>query len=175
MRRRILLTLVAAVVAAAGLLAPSPAQGTIESRALEQPQAQSSTTVVGNTIQLAGTWGFRLDADDVGVAEKWYGQTLADSVRLPGTTDENHQGILKDERRVDRLSRVWYWKGPAWYQKQVTIPESWSGKHVTLLFERTKHTRVWIDESFCGWDDTLSAAQVFDVSKVMTPDVRSAT
>jgi hypothetical protein len=127
------------------------------------------------TISLAGTWKFRLDADDVGVAEKWYTQELEDTVNLPGTTDENHKGIFKEEKCVDRLSRVWYWKGPAWYQKQVTIPDTWAGKQITLLFERTKNTRVWVDKTFCGWEDTLCAPQIFDVTKVMIPDKHTIT
>jgi hypothetical protein len=127
------------------------------------------------TLSLAGTWEFRLDADDVGVAEKWYAREFDDTVQLPGTTDENHKGIFKDEKCVDRLSRVWFWKGPAWYQRKVTIPDSWSGRRITLFFERTKNTRVWVDQTFCGWDDTLSAAQIFDVTKAMTPGKHTIT
>lgn len=121
------------------------------------------------TISLAGTWRFALDPESVGVEERWFARNLADTVRLPGTTDENHKGVKKDERCTDRLSRVWYWKGRAWYQRRVTIPDGWKGKRITLFLERTKHTRVWVDETFCGWDDTLSAPQQFDVTRAMTP------
>jgi len=82
-------------------------------------QAESVLT----TLPLNGTWKFRLDAKDVGVAEKWFVMEFDDTVQLPGTTDENGKGIKKDEQCIDRLSRVWYWKGPAWYQRRVTIPE----------------------------------------------------
>ena len=127
------------------------------------------------TLSLAGTWKFRLDADDVGVTEKWFALEFDDTVQLPGTTDENHKGIKKDEKAVDRLSRVWYWKGPAWYQRGVTIPDAWEGRRITLFLERSKHTRVWIDETFCGWEDTLSAPQVFDVTDAMTPGEHKIT
>jgi len=127
------------------------------------------------TISLDGTWKFRLDAADVGVAEEWFALEFDDTVQLPGTTDENHKGIKKDEQCIDRLSRVWYWKGPAWYQKQVTIPKAWEGKRITLLLERSKHTRVWVDKTFCGWEDTLSAPQLFDVTAVMTPGEHTIT
>jgi len=135
----------------------------------------SVATAHETTLSLAGAWKFRLDADNVGMAQSWYTQGLDDTVQLPGTTDENKKGIFKDEKCVDRLSRVWFWKGPAWYQKQVTIPASWSHKRITLFFERTKHTRVWVDETFCGWEDTLSAAQIFDVTKAMTPGKHTIT
>jgi len=127
------------------------------------------------TLPLAGTWQFRLDPDDIGVEQRWFTQTLDDTVTLPGTTDTNHRGVFKNERAVDRLSRVWYWKGPAWYQRQVTIPESWRGKRMTLFLERSKHTRVWVDRTFCGWEDTLSGPQVFDVTQAMTPGDHTIT
>jgi len=127
------------------------------------------------TLALDGTWQFRLDAEDVGVAEKWFALEFDDTVQLPGTTDENHRGIKKDEQCIDRLSRVWYWKGPAWYQRRVTIPDAWDGKRITLFLERSKHTRVWVDRTFCGWEDTLSAPQVFDVTAAMTPGEHTIT
>ena len=128
-----------------------------------------------NSISLAGTWRFRLDPENVGVARKWFADKLDDSVTLPGTTDTNQRGVFKDERAVDRLSRVWYWKGPAWYQREVVIPESWRGKRITLLLERTKTTRVWVDGQDCGGDDTLSAPHVFDLTRSLKPGRHTIT
>jgi len=45
---------------------------------------------------------------------------------------------------------VWYWKGAAWYQNEVDIPDDWSGKKVQLLLERTKDTYAWINDELCG-------------------------
>jgi hypothetical protein len=130
---------------------------------------------VSTALSLSGTWKFRLDAEDVGVVQKWFALELDDTVQLPGTTDENHKGIKKDEQCIDRLSRVWYWKRPAWYQRQGTIPDAWDGKQITLLLERSKNTRVWVDQTFCGGEDTLSAPQFFDVTAAMTPGEHSLT
>jgi beta-galactosidase/beta-glucuronidase len=121
-----------------------------------QPNSKQ-ITVDEATLSLAGTWRFRLDPDNIGVEQAWFAQELDDTVILPGTSDENHKGVFKDERSVDRLSRIWYWKGPTWYQRRVKIPETWKGKRITLLLERTKYTRVWVDRTFCAWEDTLSA------------------
>jgi hypothetical protein len=118
---------------------------------------------------LSGTWKFQLDPDNVGMSDKWFSKELNDSIQLPGTTDENKKGIFKDEQAVDRLSRVWYWKGAAWYQKEVDIPENWTGKNVKLLLERTKDTYVWFDDQNCGYENTLSAYQYFDLSKAIKP------
>lgn len=137
---------------------------------------QSTIAMADETsMSLAGNWKFQLDAKDVGTKEKWFTRKLEDSVRLPGTTDENQKGILQDEKPIDRLSRAWYWKGPAWYQREVTIPESWAGKRITVFFERTKNSRVWVDQTFCGREDSLSAPHVFDVTKAMTPGTHTLT
>ncbi|MCX7048633.1 MAG: beta-galactosidase [Candidatus Sumerlaeota bacterium] len=128
-----------------------------------------------NILPLAGTWQFRLDPQNVGVEKKWFSEKLDDSVTLPGTTDTNQKGVLKDEQAVDRLSRVWYWKGPAWYQREVAIPDAWKGKRTILLLERTKNTRVWVDDRDCGADDTLSAPQVFDLTAAITPGRHTIT
>jgi hypothetical protein len=128
-----------------------------------------------NTLSLAGTWQFKLDAEGKGVAEKWFARTLEETVRLPGTTDENQKGTKKDERCEDRLSRVYFWKGPAWYRREVLIPDAWKGKRLTLLLERTKNTRVWVDSTDCGTQDSLSAPQAYDLTAAMTPGRHSLT
>ncbi|MEI6176775.1 MAG: sugar-binding domain-containing protein [Verrucomicrobiota bacterium] len=127
------------------------------------------------TLPLAGSWRFQLDANNTGVQEKWFANKLEDRVKLPGTTDENHKGILKDEKPTDRLARLWFWKGPAWYQRDVTIPASWADKRITLFFERTKNSRVWVDDTICGREDSLSAPHVFDLTKAMTPGKHTIT
>ena len=129
----------------------------------------ASDKAIEDSTALAGTWRFRLDPENVGVEKKWFTEKLDDSVTLPGTTDTNQKGVFKDEQAVDRLSRVWYWKGPAWYQREVVIPDAWQGKRITLLLERTKNTRVWVDDKDCGAEDTLSAPQVFDLTRALTP------
>lgn len=128
-----------------------------------------------DSIPLAGTWRFRSDPENIGVEKRWFTERFEDSVTLPGTTDTNQKGVFKDERAVDRLSRVWYWKGPAWYQRDVVIPDSWQGKRITLLLERSKTTQVWVDEEWSGAEDTLSAPQIFDLTRVLTPGRHTLT
>ncbi|HKK18997.1 MAG TPA: hypothetical protein VJ952_09990, partial [Opitutales bacterium] len=127
------------------------------------------------TIPLAGEWRFQLDGEDVGVQEKWYSEKLADTIQLPGTTDEAKKGIRNTKRVDDRLSRPWMWVGAAWYQREVEIPEHWAGKRITLQMERTKDSRVWVDGKFCAWNDSLSAPHILDLSEVMQPGKRTLT
>ena len=123
-----------------------------------------------NTIPLAGEWRFQLDPNQQGINAIWFAQNLKDTIRLPGTTDENQKGILTDYRPADRLARVWDWKGAAWYQHSITIPKSWKGKRITLFLERTKHSYLWVNESFISWRDSLSAPHVFDITKAVLYD-----
>ena len=134
----------------------SPARFTMEAAIDRRPARNHATAAEETTVPLAGTWRFRLDPENVGVADKWFARDFDDTVQLPGTTDENRKGLKKDEQCVDRLSRVWSWKGPAWYQRRVTIPDTWKGQRITLLLERSKNTRVWVNQTFCGGEDTLT-------------------
>lgn len=127
------------------------------------------------TQSLAGTWRFQLDGKNEGLDAKWHNQKLADTVTLPGTTDTNAKGEKTTYRPADRLARKWMWIGPAWYQRDVTIPDSWAGKRVTLFFERSRNTRVWINNTFVGRDDSLSAPHIFDVTAAMKPGTHTIT
>lgn len=129
----------------------------------------------GETMDLSGQWRFQLDGKDEGITGKWNRRTLDDTVKLPGTTDENHKGIRHDEKPTDRLMRPWIWKGPAWYQRDVTIPESWKGKRVVLSLERTRNSRVWIGDTFAGRRDSLSAPHEFDVTSMVSPGKNTIT
>jgi hypothetical protein len=136
---------------------------------------RESAQLSQESADLSGIWKFQLDSGNIGMKDKWFSKEFYDSVQLPGTTDENKKGILKDEMAEDRLSRVWYWKGAAWYQKEVVIPEHWTGKKVTLLLERTKDTYVWFDDQNCGYENTLSAPQYFDLSNEIRPGKHKIT
>ena len=122
------------------------------------------------TMLLNGSWQFALDTARIGIAEKWYAQALSDSVKLPGTLDENKKGIPNTNRlETMRLSRELMYAGMAWYQKEVTIPESWKGQNIRLMMERTKPTRVWVDTVLIGSNDDILTAQYYDLSSCLTP------
>lgn len=127
----------------------------------------------GNIIDLAGEWRVRLDPQNEGIRNRWFAQRFADSIVLPGTTDEAEIGEFVDEQCADRLSRIWRWIGPAWYQTTVSIPETWEDKKIILFLERTKDSQVWVDETWMGSDDSLSTPHEFDLSKTLTPGEHS--
>jgi hypothetical protein len=121
-------------------------------------------------IDLQGNWRFELDTSDKGETEKWHEKTLADQVVLPGTTDTNEKGILntKDDE-TSHLSRVYSYKGKAWYQKNIEIPRGWKGQTVALLLERTKPTKVWVDNQYAGSSRKITTQQEYDLTGLLTP------
>ncbi len=130
---------------------------------------------VKNKLSLAGNWRFKLDPKNEGIKSRWFDTRLPDSIPLPGTTDEAGYGELTNEACTDRLSRVYRWIGPAWYQQEVTIPKEWKSKKVFLFLERTKNSQVWIDSTWAGSDDSLSTPHEFDVSARLTPGKHTIT
>ena len=121
------------------------------------------------SILLNGSWKFELDTDGVGITEKWYSGLLKDSVRLPGSLDENFKGILNTNRgETMRLSRELMYEGMAWYQKEVNIPENWKGKYLSLIMERTKPSKVWVDTFLIGSCNDILTPQKYDLSSKLT-------
>ncbi len=104
-------------------------------------------------ISLQGVWTFQRD----------------DTIHLPGTTEEAGKGLLNGKRELSHLTRVRPYLGEACYEREVDIPRSWAGQHITFLMERTKTTTVWVDSICLGRQNSLTTAHVYDVSSVMTP------
>ena len=131
---------------------------------------------VHDTISLNGSWKFALDTAKTGLTEKWYSHSLPDSVKLPGTLDENNKGIPNNNRmETMRLSRERMYAGMAWYQKSVIIPDNWNGQYVRLLMERTKPTQVWVDNNLIGSSNDILTAQYYDLTGHMSPGKHTLT
>jgi hypothetical protein len=148
-------------------------------------------------IDLSGTWTARLDRDRVGVEEAWHEAGLdGDPCSLPGTLRASGLGdpvgpdtdwIALEKGNFDapryapyrdpEAYRLPYWLQPdrhyvgvAWYERTVTVPESWADRQVTLCLERPHwHTTVWVDGSRVGSDDSLSTPHEYDVTDAVTP------
>ena len=110
-------------------------------------------------IDLKGKWNFSFD-----------NKTYDDEVILPGTTDTNRKGKVNENRNETTfLSRYYKFEGKAWYSKDVVIPENWDGKVIKLFMERTRPTKVWVDDKYVGNNSYLSTPHVYDLSGFITP------
>jgi hypothetical protein len=64
----------------------------------------------------------------------------------------------------------------AWYQRNVTIPETWRGKHVLLRLERAHWgTTVWLDKQQIGQQDGLCVPHEYDLGVGVTPGKHQLT
>jgi hypothetical protein len=125
----------------------------------------------GETVSLAGKWRFALDYSKVGASEEWFKKDLADTIKLPGTIDEAGLGPKNTAKpTLAGPSRVYDYAGPAWYQRDIGIPEKWQGKRVTLFLERCRWvTTVWLDDKRIGTQDSLIAPHMYDLGEEVKP------
>ena len=140
----------------------------------------SCSTGPGNSlrekISLDGEWNFALDSLQTGITERWFDKILPESVRLPGTLDENGKGIINTNTgETMRLSRERIFEGWAWFRKNITVPPEWQGKTIRLKMERTKPSTLWIDSMMAGTINSILTPQVYDVSHLLTPGPHSIT
>lgn len=164
----------------------------------------STHAQVPEKIDLAGEWAFATDPKDEGVQGRWFAKSLADKIRLPGSMTTNGKGdditlqtpwtgsiidssyFFKPEYARYRqpgnikvpfwLQPVKYYKGPAWYQKSVTIPDTWKGNGLELFIERSHwETTVWVDDQPIGKQNSLGTPHVFDLTKALTPGPHQLT
>ncbi|WP_321369991.1 sugar-binding domain-containing protein [uncultured Draconibacterium sp.] len=122
-----------------------------------------------NSIDLQGEWQFALDTAQIGEEQQWYLSDFDDSVMLPGTTDSNQKGFLNTDSTTLHLNRIYTYEGVAWYRKKVTIPENLTDKRLELQLERTKPSKVWVDDQFIGSSLLLQSEQRYDLNEFLTP------
>ncbi|NSW94329.1 MAG: beta-galactosidase [Bacteroidales bacterium] len=145
------------------------------------------------TMSLAGEWKFRIDSLDQGVEQQWYMNELPETVILPGSMAENGKGYEVTVNTdwtgdiVDRsyftddryekyrqpgnikipfwLKPVKYYKGPAWYQKKVNIPEKWAGKRIMLFLERCHwESKLFVNGHEAGSENSLAVPHQYDIT-----------
>lgn len=125
-----------------------------------------------DTIDLGGEWAFHADTAEV---SGWNTLPFSETVTLPGSLDENKKGRPNTDTTEMHLNREYIHVGPAWYQREVEIPNSWEGKRVELIMERSKVTRVWVDSVSAGFSENLFTPQVYDLTGLATPGRHTLT
>ena len=120
------------------------------------------------SISVAGEWRLRLDPADAGVAADWFKSANGsfDRIQLPGSTDEQHFGNKNEGRELLHLTHAYSYIGAAWYEREITIPEAWRGKRITLFLERGHwETRAWLDGYPLGLQNSLSTPQIYELEE----------
>lgn len=133
-------------------------------------------------IDLSGSWTFSTDSmdwsrmielpgsmasnglgEDISVTTDWTGGIIDSSYYF--------SPIYAKYREVGNvkvpfwLQPVKYYKGKAWYQKEVIIPESWAGKDISLFLERCHwESRLYVDGKEIGMQNALGAPHRYDLT-----------
>ena len=146
-----------------------------------------------NRIDLTGKWQFTTDSTN------WSGSILLPgsmtsnglgediNINTPWTGSINDDSYFKNEhyakyRNSDNikipfwLQPVKYYKGVAWYRKEVNIPTDWNQQDISLFLERCHwETRLWVDDKEIGMQNTLGTPHQYDLSEVLTPGKHTLT
>lgn len=123
---------------------------------------------MGMRFDLSGAWEFQLDSDKKGVEQKYYEQTLKDTIVLPSTTAQMQKGIHGESRETGHLTEPYHFEGYAWYSRTLIIPEKYIGSLAQLVIERTRISHVWIDGQFVGTQDSFTTTHRYDLTKYLT-------
>jgi hypothetical protein len=151
------------------------------------------------TIDLAGLWQFQTDRDEVGVNDKWYNRTaLNDTITLPGSMPQRLKGdvptvrtqwtgslydssfyfnpALEAYRHDGNLSLPFFltpsrhYVGVAWYNREVSIPQNWKGRRVTLTLERPHiQTTLYVNGERVGRQNSLCVPHTYDLTDYLRP------
>ena len=135
----------------------------------------TSCQQAGRSIDMAGEWEVALDSLDTGIADQWYRKPFTDKLFLPGTLCDAGYGVPCDlepamEKEVFlRLKQRFDYVGPAWYKKEIFIPEAWKGRAVFLTLERVLGTsEVWVNGTKTeGFNESLTTPHEFDLSRYL--------
>jgi hypothetical protein len=143
-------------------------------------------------INLAGMWRFQADPGEAGIREQWFLKPLADAIRLPGSMAENGKGDepgLASQWTGGIVDRSWFtspefakyrtpgnikvpfwltpekiYVGPAWYRKEVQVPDSWKGRRIVHW-----ESRLWVDGREAGLRNSLGAPHEYDLTELLAP------
>ena len=150
------------------------------------------------TLTLAGEWRFRIDSLDQGIENEWYRDSFTETIRLPGSMAENGKGndvtvstpwtgdIVDRSYFTDTkyekyrqpgnikipfwLKPVKYYKGAAWYQKEIILPGNWEGKRINLFLERCHwESTLFVNEKKAGSMNSLATPHEYDITGLLAP------
>lgn len=136
------------------------------------------------TIDISGAWSYRLDPDDEGIAKRYYAERIvSEPFILPGTTCENKLGkkceyadeMTKDAVRA--LRERYEYIGALWLQREVTVPEEFACKCVSVYLERVNiASELWLDGEKMGRQKIeLSAPHEYRLPRTLTAGVHTIT
>ena len=120
------------------------------------------------TVRLPGSMAENGKGDEVTLKTDWTGEIVDRSY----FTDKKYEKYRQpgNIKIPFWLKPVKYYKGVAWYQKQVDIPSDWKDKNVTLFLERPHwESTVFINGREAGTANSLAVPHQFDITDLLIP------
>ena len=129
-------------------------------------------------VQLSGTdWRIHEDAGGKGADRGLFAADPASPGWIPATVPGNIQADLE---AAHQLQPLWYGAGDSrlplvaakdwWYRKDFTIPASFAGRRLTLVFDGVdQHGEVWLNGQAIGSNTGMFKRFQFDVTPVARP------
>ncbi len=153
------------------------------------------------SIDLSGEWGFQTDPQETGAALKVFNGSLSDCIELPASMPQRLKGdivtaetewtcsiydstyyrspsmaVYRKEGNVKFpffLTPARYYKGLAWYSRDVDVPASWKGERIVLFLERAHiKTTVWVNGRKVGSETSLNTPHEYDITGFVKPGSR---
>jgi len=116
-------------------------------------------------INLAGQWNFKEDCNRQGIAEKWYLQTFADKITIPGTMEESGYGEVPRVPDIKDLNHTYFYRGWAWYQTEFELSEEQASQSITLFLARIQwDSYLWIDGNYVGNQNSLATPHQYKLN-----------
>lgn len=86
---------------------------------------------------LNGIWKFKIDRENKGIEEGWQNMPLEDAV--PMAVPASYNDLMTDASDKEHVGYVWY-------EREITIPDSWAYKRIVLRFGSAAHHVIcWLD------------------------------
>lgn len=142
----------------------------------------SACSKTGNKVSLSGEWLLRLDSAGIVQEDEIATLSYPHTIMLPGTLDEAGYGTpLQPDSSLTKevmstLARKFNYVGPAYYSREITIPEQWDGQRILLTLERIiwKST-VWVDGVRAGSANSLTTPHYYDLTELLEPGTHTLT
>lgn len=107
-------------------------------------------------VNLNGTWTYAFDFGRTGKEAEWQKKSAFDGrITVPFCPESKLSGV----EHTDFINSIWY-------QRQISIPSSWSGKHVFVNFGAVDYeAHVYIDGAEVGVHYGTGSSFGFDITK----------
>lgn len=156
------------------LVAASCSEKTLRTDISGEWMFTTDSTVWNQTISLPGSMASNGLGEDINVNTDWTGGIVDSSF----FTSERYARYRKpgNVKVPFWLQPVKYYKGKAWYRKDIDVPADWQERDLQMVLERCHwESRLWIDGKEAGMCNALGTPHRYDLTGLLTPGRHTVT